>query len=83
MQRARVILESSFGASYLMEDAMNRNHATGELTASAAETAIYTMLLSHALLEILEEKGLVTRREVTARMKKLKTEARGIAWVAN
>ena len=36
-----------------------------------AETAIYTMLLSHALFEILEEKGLVTRDEVSERVKKL------------
>lgn len=53
---------------------MQQNNKTGELTASIAETAIYTMLLSQALFEILEEKGLVTRAEVTERMKKLETE---------
>jgi len=36
---------------------------TGELTASLAETTIHTMLLSQAIFEILEEKGLVTRAE--------------------
>jgi hypothetical protein len=46
----------------------------GELTASIAETAIYSMLLSQALFEILEEKGLVTRAEVTERMEKLENE---------
>jgi hypothetical protein len=33
------------------------------------------MLLAQALFEILEEKGLVTRAEVTERMEKLESEA--------
>jgi hypothetical protein len=53
---------------------MEQNDKTGELTASITETAIYTMLLSQALFEVLEEKGLVTRAEVTDRMKKLESE---------
>lgn len=53
---------------------MDENEKTGKVTASIVETAIYTMLLSHALFEILEEKGLVTRDEVTERMKKLENE---------
>ena len=47
------------------------------MTVPIAETAIYTVLLSQALLEILEEKGLITRAEVTARMKKLESETKG------
>jgi hypothetical protein len=53
---------------------MAQNDKAGELTASIAETAIYTMLLSQALFEILEEKGLITRTEVTERMNKLEHE---------
>jgi hypothetical protein len=49
---------------------------TGELTASLAETTIYTMLLSQAIFEILEEKGLVTRAEVTERLNKLENETK-------
>ncbi len=55
---------------------MEQNDKTGELTASIAETAIYTMLLSQALFEVLEERGLVTRAEVTERIKKLKCETK-------
>jgi len=53
---------------------MDHNDIRGEVTASIAETAIYTMLLSQALFEILEEKGLVTHAEVTERMNKLENE---------
>jgi hypothetical protein len=38
------------------------------------------MLLSQALFEILEEKGLVTRAEVTERMKKLESETANRMW---
>jgi len=55
---------------------MDHNDIRGEVTASIAETAIYTMLLSQALFEILEEKGLVTRAEVTERMNKLENETK-------
>ncbi len=55
---------------------MAEKDLTGELTASIAETAIYTMLLSQAIFEILEEKGLVTRAEVTERMHKLENETK-------
>jgi len=54
-----------------------------EVTASIAETAIYTMLLSQTLFEILEEKGLVTRAEVTERMKKLESETANRMWRSN
>jgi hypothetical protein len=59
---------------------MSENDKIGELTASIAETAIYTMLLSQALFEILEEKGLVTRAEVTKRMAKLENETASRVW---
>ena len=55
---------------------MDHNDIRGEVTASIAETAIYTMLSSQALFEILEEKGLVTRAEVTERMNKLENETK-------
>ena len=62
---------------------MEQNDKTGELTASIAETAIYTMLLSQALFEVLEEKGLGTRAEVTERMKKLESETANRMWRSN
>jgi hypothetical protein len=62
---------------------MQQDNKTGELTASIAETAIYTMLLSQALFEILEEKGLVTRAEVVERMKKLESETTNRLWRSN
>jgi hypothetical protein len=62
---------------------MARDDKIGEVTASIAETAIYTMLLSQALFEILEEKGIVTRAEVTERMKKLESETANGLWRSN
>ena len=41
------------------------------------------MLLSQALFEILEEKGLLTRTEVTERMKKLEMETSSRMWRSN
>jgi hypothetical protein len=49
---------------------------TGEVTASIEEIAIYNMLLSEALYELLADKGVVTRAEVTERIKKLKSETK-------
>ena len=62
---------------------MQRDDKVGEVTASIAETAIYTMLLSQALFEILEEKGLVTRAEVVERMKRLESETTNRMWRSN
>jgi hypothetical protein len=53
---------------------MDQNDKAEKLTASIAESAIYTELFSQALFEILEEKGFVTRAEVTARMDKLSNQ---------
>jgi hypothetical protein len=59
---------------------MDHDDVRGQVTASVAETAIYSMLLSQAIFEILEEKGLVTRAEVTERMNKLESEAASKMW---
>ena len=40
------------------------------------ELAVYNTLLSEALYEILADKGLVTRAEVTERIKKLRSETK-------
>lgn len=61
---------------------MSQHERAGELTASIAETAIYSTLLSQAIFEILEEKGLVTRAEVTERMNKLENETESRVWHA-
>jgi len=49
---------------------------TGEVTASIEELAVCTMLLSEAIYELLADKGIVTRAEVTERIKKLKRETK-------
>ena len=49
---------------------------TGEVTASIEEIAVYNMLLSEALYEILADKGVVTRAEMTERIKKLRSETK-------
>jgi hypothetical protein len=48
----------------------------GEGTNSIEELAIYNMLLSEAIYELLVDKGVVTRAEVTERIKKLRTETK-------
>jgi len=55
---------------------MQHDEKTGEVTSSIEELAIYNMLLSEALFEILADKGLITRAEVTERIKKLKSETK-------
>jgi len=54
---------------------MNHNDIRGQVTASVAETAIYSMLLSRAIFEIRGREGFVTRAEVTERMEKLESDA--------
>ena len=53
---------------------MDQNAKTGEVSASIEEIAVYNMLLSEALFELLADKGIVTRDEVTKRIKKLRSE---------
>jgi hypothetical protein len=55
---------------------MDQNDKTGEVTTSIEELAVYNMLLSEALYEILADKGIVTKGEVTERIKKLKMETK-------
>ena len=55
---------------------MDQNDKTGEVTTSIEELAVYNMLLSEAIYEILADKGIVTKSEVTERIKKLKMETK-------
>jgi hypothetical protein len=55
---------------------MEHDDRTGEVTTSIEELAIYNMLLSEALFEILADKGHVTRAEVTERIKRMKSETK-------
>ena len=55
---------------------MDQNDKTGEVTTSIEELAVYNMLLSEALYELLADKCIVTKGEVTERIKKLKTETK-------
>jgi len=55
---------------------MDHNAKTGEVTTTIEELAVYNMLLSEAIYELLADKGIVTRAEVTERIKKLKSETK-------
>lgn len=55
---------------------MDQSDKTGEMTTSVEELVIYNMLLSEALFEILADKSLITRGEVTERIKKLRSETK-------
>jgi GMP synthase PP-ATPase subunit len=55
---------------------MEQDAKTGTVTSSVEEIAIYNMLLSEALYEILADKGILTRQEVTERIKKIKSETK-------
>ena len=55
---------------------MQQDDKTGEVTTSIEELAVYNMLLSEAIYEILADKGIVTKSEVTERIKKLKMETK-------
>jgi len=59
-----------------MEAAMDQDDKTGDVTTSIEELAVYNMLLSEALYELLADKGIVTKAEVTERIKKLKMETK-------
>jgi hypothetical protein len=51
---------------------MDQDAKTGEVIASIEELAIYNMLLSEAIYEILADKGILDRLQVAERIKKLK-----------
>jgi hypothetical protein len=55
---------------------MQQNSNSGEVTTSIEELAVYNMLLSEAIYEILADKGILNRKEVTERIKKLKSETK-------
>jgi hypothetical protein len=55
---------------------MRQDNKTGEVTASIEDLAVYNMLLSEAIFEILADKGILTKGEITERIKKLKTETK-------
>jgi hypothetical protein len=46
-----------------------------KVKASVKTMAYYNMILTEAIVQLLEEKGLLTRQEVKDRIDKLKTEA--------
>lgn len=53
---------------------MQEDPKTGRHTASFEEMALYNMVLVEALSELLVEKGVLDRREVLARVEKVKKE---------
>ena len=53
---------------------MENDAKTGEVTTSIEELAVYNMLLSEAIYEILADKGIFTGDRVIERIKKLKSE---------
>jgi hypothetical protein len=55
---------------------MDQDDKTGEVTTSTKELAVYNMRLTEAIYELLADKGVVTRAEVTERIKKLRTETK-------
>jgi hypothetical protein len=55
---------------------MEQDNKTGDVTTSIEELAVYNMLLSEAIYEILADKGILSRAEVTERIKKLKSETK-------
>jgi hypothetical protein len=55
---------------------MQQDNKSGEVTASIEDLAVYNMLLSEALFEILADKGILTKGEITERIKKLKAETK-------
>lgn len=59
-----------------MEDSVEQNDKTGEVTATIQEIARYNMVLTEAIFELLAEKGILTGVEVKERVQKLKAEAR-------
>jgi lipoate synthase len=55
---------------------MQQDNQTGEVTTSIEELAIYNMVLTEAIYELLADKGVLNRAEVTERIKKLKRETK-------
>jgi hypothetical protein len=55
---------------------MEVDNKTGEVRSSIEELAIYNMLLSKAIYEILADKGILSRAEVIDQIKEIKTETK-------
>jgi len=53
---------------------MKEDPRTGRTTVSFEELAASTMLLQEALIQLLDEKGLVSKAEVMERLKQLRAE---------
>jgi hypothetical protein len=53
---------------------MKQDDQTGEVTATPLEVALYNMLMTEAIFELLAEKGTLTGKQVKERIKKLKSE---------
>jgi len=48
----------------------------GQVAATLEEIALYNMLLTEAIFDLLAEKGVLTREEVKARIERLKNETK-------
>ena len=55
---------------------MDYDPKSGEVTSSLEEISVYNMMLTEAIYQILSDKGILTRAEVTERIEKLKTETK-------
>ncbi len=55
---------------------MQADPSTGKVTATVEELALYNMLLTEAIFELLAEKGVLDGEEVKRRIEKLKTETK-------
>jgi hypothetical protein len=53
---------------------MQQNPKTGRTMVSFEEMAVSTMLLQEALIQLLDEKGLISKAEVMERLKQLQAE---------
>jgi hypothetical protein len=53
---------------------MEHDDKTGKVTAAPQEIALYNMVLTEAIFELLAEKGILTGEEVKERVNKLKSE---------
>ncbi len=55
---------------------MQADPSTGKVTATVEELALYNMLLTEAIFELLAEKGVLDGEEVKRRIEKLKKETK-------
>ncbi len=55
---------------------MQADPSSGKVTATVEELALYNMLLTEAIFELLAEKGVHDREEVKQRIEKLKKETK-------